>query len=303
MKLTDFFNCQSLLIVTLLGATMALTFLKTRSVILIKEPCVDHVEFAVFIKSYRGDIQWLQYTIPSVAKHLKLPHRLVISVPETDYKAFKHFFPDTHVLVHDDYPITYHPLFDMKSKGYVEQMVVKLWADNFTNSDYIMFVDSDTPLCEDLYLEEIFNQGMIMNAYRNWSGDPHEHIWRPRVEFMLRINNSYDTMAGQSYVYKSETMKRMRDHLKSIHGNLFNFFSTFANNISEFEFMGNFALRHEKGYLWSQNLMRRSKFHQKWSWGGFNDQILEDLTKCSGADPSSFLTKDNILKVLSKLNM
>jgi len=246
----------------------------------------DNNKLSVIVKSYSGDIQWIIYCLLSLIKHLKLTFDIKIVVPMTDLEVFKPLSRINEiisVLAHEDMPITKFDLFDFKNKGYVEQMVVKLWADNFTNSEYIMMIDSDTTLCTDLIWSDIRNDnGDVINKYRDWPLGPHTDIWRPRVEFMLKNTAKYDTMVGQGYVYRHSTFSKCRDYIKTQHDqSAYNFLIENANNISEFEFLGNCALTLQlPGYIWSNVTKRSTLFKQKWSWGGLKADVIDDIRIC-----------------------
>ena len=72
--------------------------------------------------------------------------------------------------------VTFGPIAPFYKSGYDRQQWTMFWADNYSTSEYIGFVDSDTLFTTYVDVEDLFEQGKpVVNGrldYVNKKGDP-----------------------------------------------------------------------------------------------------------------------------------
>jgi hypothetical protein len=112
--------------------------------------------------SYRKDLAWLCYSIQLLQKHLSGTYRIVVRL-EPDCKEIVDHWGFTNVTY-----IYANPWPD----GYHFAMFEKLCADNYTDTELIMLLDSDHLLLEPVPLENFFWENKPVIRYREWDEDP-----------------------------------------------------------------------------------------------------------------------------------
>ena len=106
------------------------------------------------------------------------------------------------------YPAPYH------LSGHDRQQWLMFWADNFTTSDYIGFVDSDAVFVTRVMDSDVFRNGKprVTSCY----GSPRDGWWETvpaRTEFSLGFKEPFRSMTYFPVVIKREHLKEIRDHI------------------------------------------------------------------------------------------
>ena len=87
----------------------------------------------LFTRSYSKDFEWLSYSIKSMKKNLLGIDHKVLVVP-------KDHIPSQDII---DFYDNIHYVTELHNEGYIAQQLDKIRAYEFTDSEYILFSDSD----------------------------------------------------------------------------------------------------------------------------------------------------------------
>ncbi len=100
------------------------------------------------------------------------------------------------------------------------QQLMMMWADNFTTSEYVAFVDSDTVFLTAVDREDLFEDG---KPVINGRAGPHDSndFWSsaPASTFdTLQLNETMRCMSYWPVIIKTSHIQEMRDYIVHVHG-------------------------------------------------------------------------------------
>ena len=120
-------------------------------------------------------------------------------------------------------------------KGYDRQQLVMFWADNFTEREYIGFVDTDTAFSTYIDREDLFEDGKpVVNGKSGiMRGDHPSYLWTIGTYRTLGILEPFRCMSYFPVIIKTSHLKDIREFI----ANRFNltFDEAFYHNISTAE--------------------------------------------------------------------
>jgi hypothetical protein len=165
--------------------------------------------------TYRKDLAWICYSMQLLHKFFRGAFGVHV-MAEEDCKEVT----DTWALPRTTYHFT-KPWKD----GYAFAMYKKTMADQLTEADLIMLMDSDHLLLEPVYLEDLLDHGKPVIRYRNWDDDPNDPFlavskdhWAPPTERTLGIPLDRDYMVGPPFVFWRETFVKVRERVQDVTG-------------------------------------------------------------------------------------
>jgi glycosyltransferase involved in cell wall biosynthesis len=230
------------------------------------------MSISIFIRTYKNDLEWLQYCLKSIHKYVTGYNKIVVCIPENQQHLLKDF--NLHNVVTS-------PIY---KDDYLGQQVSKLMADTYCNSEYVVYVDSDCVFTEpvDLSKRMFFNgKPIVYKTLYTKVGDA--ICWKEPTEKALnRIGVEWEYMRRMPIIYKSETIKDLRDYLELIHNR------TLENHVidrpfrqySEFNVLGAYAESFCKEYYHFHDTdygIEPNFLNQAWSWGGITNDIRKQL--------------------------
>ena len=138
------------------------------------------------------------------------------------------------------FSVVTNPPPEFSSSGWIRQQQIQMWAGNFTNLDYVAFVDTDTLFVGAVLEESLFENGKprILAMF----GDPTEPT-EPRGT--LRAIGFKERFYGMCYfpvVVKIEHLSAVRNVISNNFGFEFNKAYDLANHPSPFLFVSQFSL-------------------------------------------------------------
>lgn len=129
--------------------------------------------FDIFIKTYPADYEWLGYCLRSIDKFARGFRRVVIVAPDHELKEIF-----AGIVISEGAP--YHQIEvrpEYGADGYLSQQVFKLYADTFTDADYIMHMDCDCILTEPVTPETFMRDGKPYWLMTPRAELPKDHPW------------------------------------------------------------------------------------------------------------------------------
>jgi len=237
---------------------------------------------SIFIRSYRGDKEWLSYCLRSLESHAKGFEQIVVAIPNHDMAAFNDFDFRGAAKVPVNTPDALKP--DGKKNDYVGQQVTKLEADLHCSADFILFIDSDCVAHRDFTADEFFvNAGKFAKPrqlIRHWAGMTDGSKWREVIKQHVGFESPFEHMATMPLIYDRNTLRLFRDFMAETHKKvLWEYIKNpGTHNISEFNCLGAFALRFTPQlYDWKIADPATDEYprpvHQHWSWGGIKPDM------------------------------
>lgn len=224
----------------------------------------------IFIKTWTGDLEWLPYCLDSIHKYGSGFDNVIVVSDRSCLKEVQDI-----CLIHslNAYVI---PVNDWDN-GYVQQQWVKLHADSYTESEYILYVDSDcvfhTPFTPNSFMQDGLPI-LMKTKYGNLEG---AEAWKKITEDFVNFPVEYEYMRRLPWMYRSDTLKHFRncypqidDHLKSLT----------TRDFSEFNVLGAFIDKHE-AYRYmitdTEVWIPPSVARQFWSWGTVTNEVRKEI--------------------------
>lgn len=236
----------------------------------------------IFIKTYPVDYPWIEYCLRSIDK-FATGFRNVVTVDQSESEKPPFVRQSVRIIRKPEYG----------EDGYLSQQVFKLCADEFTDADYICYIDSDTIFTRPVTPETYFQDGLPI-----WLMTPYEQTktpWQPIIEkfigLPLPFRVEYEFMRRSPILAPRWLLQHLRMYCELRHHMSLKDYvmSQPYREYSEFNAIGALA------YYW-----RRENFHwidtskvpesewpaltvlQSYSWGGLTDEIratMEEILK------------------------
>lgn len=137
--------------------------------------------------------------------------------------------------------VAFNPLTNQSLYGhgwYIQQLIM-LWADNFTNAEYIGFVDDDTIITKAVEPIDIFDEGgrpraLVKPADEAMENFPWFANWRESVGLALGRPSLVHSMVSFPLVVKADHLRQLREEMLSVHS----WASSFAEVFSKLIYRG-----------------------------------------------------------------
>ena len=219
----------------------------------------------VFIRSYRGDFQWLKYCLRSCDKFLSGFGTIHIAIPASDMGVYKHHGSE---VVH---------LVENWDDDYLGQQNTKLHADQYTHGDFILHVDSDCIFTSPTTPDDFMVGGRAVILHEDGVETP----WPPIVERTIGFHMESEYMRRLPIIYPKWIYGGFREFIKKMHGMELNEWIKIQpyREFSEFNCLGAWAWKYaHDGVEWRFPHEMPTKAKQFWSWGGI-DGCVEEMEK------------------------
>ncbi len=218
----------------------------------------------LFTRSYHKDFEWLSYSVKSMKKNLTGIDKRVLVVPfgQVPSQDILDFYDDVHYIK------------ELHSDGYIAQQLDKVRAFEFTDSEYILFSDSDCIYYEpfNVLADRFINNRILLpiTPYAELSGDV--LVWKqitgkifgydPVIEYMRCFPILHHRSVCQA------TLQPVFQYARKLQD----------RSLSEFNCLGFIAATHFPHlYQFELANFRIKTARQYWSWGGINETIQLEL--------------------------
>lgn len=224
----------------------------------------------IFIRTYKNDLPWLQYCLRSIHKYVTGYDKIIVCIPENQVSLLNDFNLPKVIAC---------PIY---KDDYLGQQISKLNADIYCESEYVLYVDSDCVFTKPFDCNSLFFNGkpIVYKTHYDKVGDA--ICWKEITEKTLNRPVEWEFMRRLPLLYKSETIKDLREYIELIHGKDLETYVVSQPNrhYSEFNSLGAFAYFfcneeyhfHDTDYGIDENCLV-----QHFSWGGITAEIREKI--------------------------
>lgn len=234
-----------------------------------ENPTVD-----IFIRTYKDDIKWLRYCLASIQKFCTGFRDVVIVIPESQKKYL------------DELNLTREKIHTCPSykDDYLGQQITKLYADSYSDADYILYPDSDTLFTIPVTPKDFTREGKPLILKTKYEKVETAIIWKPVTEKALSYSVDFEFMRRLPFCYHSSTLKNVREYIRQTHGiELMDYIQKQPNRqFSEFNVVGAYADKFERGKYDFQDTddgLPTLYVRQFWSWGGITNEVLTEINE------------------------
>jgi hypothetical protein len=198
----------------------------------------------IFIRTYSKDYFLLKYSLISITKFIKGYRYIHICSREKDYNELLKLI-DSDPLIKNNNKIKTHKTHDFPDNiDYCGQQIIKMYADIFSDAEYICYTDSDTIYYNEINLEHEFidNFNKINLFVDVWDNVGDANCWKKCLK-TLNLLTDYEFMRRLPIVIPSCILKEIRVLIeKKIKKDFINSCLEIYNNegISEFNIMSSY---------------------------------------------------------------
>jgi hypothetical protein len=234
---------------------------------------------SIFIKSCEKDFGFLSYCLKSIHKFASGFAEIVVVIPDntdlplTQERVVKVPEPSSG-------PPTMHGI------GYVYQQVVKMNADKYCQSDFILHIDSDTVFNQPVTPQTFFIDGnpmwLITPMMDVIAGDKNAHAHATAIRQFSGVDPEFDFMRRMGQVIPRWAYGCFRDYTQELHGMTFEkwAFAQPFRGVTEFNFMGHMLYQRYRNFIHFHDTrfgLPESVVTQVWSWNGLTPEIREQF--------------------------
>lgn len=200
---------------------------------------------ALFLKTYKGDLEWLPYCLRSIQK-------------------FCSGYSGVHVVSEDvsevapivqQFGFHFHSTPKPDYSGYLQQQVIKLRADEFVGHDVeaIVYTDTDTifssPNSPDTWMID-GRPRLVTNTYQFLLSKGISVPWQSPTQRVLHFRCPYETMRCQPLIFCRDTVRSCRAYFQSRNRKKYEDYvrtlRTAWGTFSEFNILGSYALHYHR---------------------------------------------------------
>lgn len=200
----------------------------------------------IFIKTYPPDWPWFTYCHTSCLKFATGFRRIYVVAGAPNHEGMQLRKPvgtgpdwiETPTEI--DFTMEYG-MAEPSADGYLIQQVVKLYADQYTDADFILFMDSDCIFTVPVTPKTYFTDGKV-----NWMITPYTKTdtpWQPMIEKFLGRPVEWETMRRHPQMIPRWLLQAMREFCEKQHNMPLDKYvmSQPYREFSEFNALGAFA--------------------------------------------------------------
>lgn len=227
----------------------------------------------IFIRTYKKDIEWLDYCVRSIKKYCSSYRNLVIVYPEGEQECGK-------------FSLTSFAASPINPDGYIDQQYSKLIADTYCKQDatHLLMLDSDCFAHDYISPKTYIRNDKILFPITHKTS-PQVSECQPFIktcESILNCEVEYEFMRRQPFLLQTKDLKSFRewfDQTQSV--DLKSYLSNCkkADSFSEYNLIGAYLYYIKKSddyhfYDTDSGTCFYNPMLQSWSYGGLTEDIL-----------------------------
>jgi hypothetical protein len=225
----------------------------------------------VLWRSYDGDAKWLDFTMPKMMERGSgYSDHVVVGIDNQCTEVKKicdkngvRFVPDNEAAGIPD--------------GYINQQYTKLRADQFCDTDYVFYMDSDVECLEEHSVDVLFRNEKPLLLYTDWEDVGDAKCWKAPTAKAIRIDPQYEFMRRIPLLYPTSVVRDCREFMELLHLKTLMQYMNGETSISEFNILGAYAWNYRRDlFTWTNtahNDFEPIPFKQFWSWGNMKQQL------------------------------
>lgn len=168
----------------------------------------------IFIRTYQKDFYLLNYSLRSIMHNVSGFNNIIICVKEHEFNLLKLFLEQNNFINNSIKIVTdinYDILYQQHTNpDYCGQQISKMLVDNWSNSDYIMYVDSDIIFFNRVDMTDFLNDNnKIKYPVRLWKNTGTAIVWKNCLDY-LGIAKKYEFMCALPLIFPINIMKKCR---------------------------------------------------------------------------------------------
>jgi hypothetical protein len=230
----------------------------------------------IFIRTYSGDIRWLNYCLKSIHKFSTGFRNIIVCIPHDQVKLLSHLTAEKVVTC---------PLY---VDDYIGQQITKLKAYEYTDAEYIMYIDSDciftAPFSPEDYIRDE-RPIIVKENYERLKDNKDAYARKAKMREHMGFDVEFEYMRRHPFVYATEDIHAVGSQIEELPLNPAGRIITRPlQGMSEFNVLGAYCERNvEKQYVILEvgiDKIPDGKVKQFRSWDGITEDIEKEIEAC-----------------------
>jgi hypothetical protein len=227
----------------------------------------------IFIRTCAKDLNWLSYCLRSIAKFARGFRQTIIVAPGSAKAGL-----DRMNLTQEKV----HYIGEYKD-DYLGQQISKLLADEWSDADYIWFMDSDCMFNRPTTPDAMFVTGKPVYYYTPEAAIAVDNKWIEIVSCFLGWRPQHEFMRRHPHVFPRDLLLEVRSHAICLHKMPIDDWILHNGKFSEFNAFGAWAynFKKERFYWWNTLELEQPPAFvtQRWSWSGLLPSERAEMEK------------------------
>lgn len=173
------------------------------------------MKVALFIVTFRRDIEFFRLCMLSIARHVRGFEEIVVAVPTQD----RALFLGVVGMSADGRPVRLVDHFEnLQDRGHFAQQFTKCCADIYCpEALWIAHIDADCVFTRDITPADYFRKGKALLLSRPFAHAGDARAWKPGVDFALGIDVPLETMQWAQIIHHCDVYKGVRKIIEKRH--------------------------------------------------------------------------------------
>lgn len=191
----------------------------------------------IFIKTRAHDYDWLKYCLRSIDQFATGFRKVIVLAEDMNVPASCR---------HMEWKVV-----EVKEPGYLDQQVQKLYADEHSDADYILFTDSDCIFTQPVTPSSFMRDGKVSWGHKEFRDDE-LRVWAPVISKWMKEPATRSFMTGHPFVFPHWLFEALREFCRTAHNQkLGDYVMAQADpknmcSFSEFNCAGAFAFKYHR---------------------------------------------------------
>lgn len=165
--------------------------------------------------TYRKDLHWCSYSLQLLHKHLRGAFGVKVLANEDCERVCSQWrVPRTEYIYVKPWP-----------DNYAFKMFLTTTADQHSDADIIMLIDSDHILMEPFHIDDLLDHGNPIIRYLDWAEDPNDtcltvgqKVWSGPTQRTTGLELDRDYMVAPPFAFHRDTFIKLRIRVEQITG-------------------------------------------------------------------------------------
>eukprot|EP00903_Cladosiphon_okamuranus_P015304 g14138.t1 len=192
-------------------------------------PDLEGFRVSAMYRTFAGDAKLFEMSIQTVMDHFPSAHEVVVVVIEEDEELFENIVDGFR----DSAPFPLRLIVEPDlMDGNIQQKYSKLRADLYTDGDYVLHLDSDVVILEDITYSHMFHRGKPVLPFRRYREEVPEGLatimcWQNGTSFAIGEEVVREFSIFNTHVYPRSMYAAARQFIEEHHQKSFvDFMST-----------------------------------------------------------------------------
>lgn len=226
------------------------------------------MSISIFYKTYGKDAEWIKHSLRSLTKYVTGYDNIIILIPIHEKHLFESIDFPPRTIVH---------YIRESGSGYLFQQWCKISAHKYSDSDYILFSDSDLIFDHDINLQDFIADGKPEILYTSYDKVGDAICWKKPTEDFIKEPVEYEFMRRNALIYHRDTLEAIERYEPNLQHIIMN-----SERFSEYNAIGVYAWKYERERYnfvntdtWEYTRPKAVQYHSYTEWDKMKNEFKD----------------------------